>query len=580
MSTMAGGFNPLLWNIVARQGWRRLRRRLRAGPAYRWRYSGRTPERLLLAPPDLRLADPQIAREIYHGRFLLSGHLVEAGGESPFLMDVEHYGWLEALHGFRWLRHLHAAESDLAAANARALVLDWITLHGRRISGIAWNPGITARRIIAWLQHSAIVLQGADLPFYRLYLKTLAIQIRYLRSVAREMPDGEERLRARIALAFSSMSLPTPASAMRNATRYLSLEIERQILPDGGHISRNPGAIVELLADLLPLRQTYANQAEPIPEALVSAVDRMLPALRFFRHQDGTLARFNGMGITLHDRIAAVLRHDDTAGAPLFHAPYSGYERLAWGGTTVLADTGAPPEAELSDMTNAGCLSFEMSSGRHQFIVNSGIDSFGDEAFRPLARATAAHSTATINDTSQARFALPAGWDEWIGTPLIGGPQNVTCQRIENPGTQGFVASHDGYAARFSLIHERTIQLKNEGNLLCGSDVFRPASEEGAPAAASVAIRFHLHPDIGLYRSDDGLLILTGEKTDTWVFACDGEEPVVEESIFFASLAGPARSRQIVLYFKTSERTEIQWQFLRTNTILTRNSGSVGQGLI
>ena len=576
---MAGGFNPLLWSIAARQGWRRLRRRLRAGPAYRWRYSGRTPERLLLAPPDLRLADPQIAREIYHGRFLLAGHLVEAGGESPFMMDVEHYGWLKALHGFRWLRHLHVAESDLAAANARALVLDWITLHGRRINGIAWHPGITARRIIAWLQHSAIVLQGADLPFYRLFLKTLAVQIRYLRSVAREMPDGEDRLRARIALAFSSMSLPTPPSAMRTATRHLSQEIERQILPDGGHISRNPNAILELLSDLLPLRQTYANQAEPIPEALVSAVDRMLPALRFFRHQDGTIAHFNGMGITLHDRIAAVLRHDDTGGAPLFHAPYSGYERLAMGGTTVIADTGAPPAAELSDMANAGCLSFEMSSGRHQFIVNSGIDSFGDEVFRPLARATAAHSTATINDTSQARFALPAGWDEWIGTPLISGPQNVTCQRIEKQGAQGFVASHDGYAARFNFIHQRRVVLENEGNLLRGQDIFRPAGEQ-KPAPAEITIRFHLHPDIALYQSEEGLLILVGEKTDTWVFAAAGVEPVVEESIFFASLAGPARSRQIVLNFNTDQRTEVSWQFLRTSTILSRTNGSSTQGLI
>src|SRR5690606_22334843 len=306
-----------------------------------------------------------------------------------------------------------------------------------------------------------------------------------------------ERLRARIALAFSSMSLPTPASAMRTATRHLSTEIERQILPDGGHISRNPSAIVELLADLLPLRQTYANQAEPMPEALVSAVDRMLPALRFFRHQDGTLARFNGMGITLHDRIAAVLRHDDTAGAPLFHAPYSGYERLALGGTTVIADTGAPPEAELSDMANAGCLSFEMSSGRHQFIVNSGIDSFGDEAFRPLARATAAHSTATINDTSQARFALPAGWDDWVGTPLVGGPRKVTCRRIDTDRVLGFVASHDGYVSRFGVIHERELELMHDGNLLRGSDVFR-ASGETSPPAASVAIRFHVHPDIGL----------------------------------------------------------------------------------
>src|SRR5690606_34112709 len=150
----------------------------------------------------------------------------------------------------------------------------------------------------------------------------------------------------------------------------------------------------------------------------------------FFRHQDGSLARFNGMGFTIHDRVTAILRHDDTLGAPLSHAPHSGYERLAMSGTTVIADTAAPPPAEVSNSAHAGCLSFELSSGKHQFIVNSGIDSFGVEAFRPLARATAAHSTATLNDTSQARFALPAGWDDWVGTPLVGGPRKVNCRRI------------------------------------------------------------------------------------------------------------------------------------------------------
>ena len=163
-------------------------------------------------------------------------------------------------------------------------------------------------------------------------------------------------------------------------------------------------AVLELLADLLPLRQTYANQAEEPPAALIGAVERMLPALRFFRHQDGSLARFNGMGATIHDRIAAILRHDDTAGAPLLHAPHSGYERLSMGGTTVIADTGLPPPTDVSGRAHAGCLSFEMSSGRHNFIVNSGVDTFGAPEFRPLARATAAHSTATLNDTSSARF--------------------------------------------------------------------------------------------------------------------------------------------------------------------------------
>jgi len=564
----AGSQAPVLWGLAARQAWRRLRRRLRTGPVYRWRYTGRTPERVLIAPPDLRLADPEVAREIYHGRFLLAGQLIETGGQSPFHLDVRHRGWLEELHGFRWLRHLNAAQSDLASANARALVGDWISLYGRRIGGLPWDPAITARRIIAWLQHSAVVLQGADLAFYRLYLKMLAIQMRYLRAMAPEMGEGEEKLRARIALAFAALSLPTPVSSLRSATRNLNFELEEQILPDGGHISRNPRAVMELLADLLPLRQTYASQAEPPPPALLGAVERMLPCLRFFRHADGSLARFNGMGITVHDRVAAILRHDDTGGAPLLHATHSGYERLYMGGTTVLADTAAPPPAELSEVAHAGCLSFEMSSGRHQFIVNCGVDSFGADAFRALSRATAAHSTATINDTSQARFTLASGWEGWVGTPLVGGPRKVECERLDNDGVHAFVASHDGYVSRFGLVHERELALLQKGALLQGVDRFH--LPDGTPAARgsshSIAVRFHIHPDIELFKDDEGRLILAGEATDTWVFTSEGVEPVVEESIFFAAIAGPTRSRQIVLHFKAAECPEIRWQFLKTNS--------------
>ena len=379
----AAGNAPHLWRLVAREVWRRTRRRLRTGPAYRWRYTGRTPQRVLVAPPDLRHADPRIALEIYYGRVPLSGHLVETGGRSPFQMEVANRGWLEALHGFRWLRHMRAAGTELAAQNARALVTDWLAVHGGRISGVAWDPATTARRVIAWLQHSPVVLQAAEFPFYRAFLRSLAVQIRYLRSMAPEMSEGKDRLRVRIAIAFAALSLPAHRAAIRNASRNLAAELDRQILPDGGHISRNPFDVLELLADLLPLRHTYTNQAEAPPDALVGAIDRMLPALRFFRHQDGSMARFNGMGATIQDRIAAILRHDDSAGQPLLHAPHSGYERLAMGGTTVIADTGAAPPPDVSASAHAGCLSFELSSGRQNYVVNAGVDAFGADEFRP-----------------------------------------------------------------------------------------------------------------------------------------------------------------------------------------------------
>ena len=70
------------------------------------------------------------------------------------------------------------------------------------------------------------------------------------------------------------------------------------MLPDGGHISRNPGVLIELLLDLLPLRQAFAARNMAPPPALNNAIDRMMPMLRFFRHGDGNFALFNGMGPT------------------------------------------------------------------------------------------------------------------------------------------------------------------------------------------------------------------------------------------------------------------------------------------
>jgi uncharacterized heparinase superfamily protein len=290
----------------------------------------------------------------------------------------------------------------------------------------------------------------------------------------------------------------------------------------------------------------------------------MLPALRFFRHQDGALARFNGMGATIHDRIAAVLRHDDTVGQPLLHAPHSGYERLSIGNVTVIADTGLPPPVDVSDQAHAGCLSFELSSGRQHFVVNAGVDTYGGAEFRPLARATAAHSTATVNDTSSARFTHSLRVGDLIGAPLTGGPRHVPCRRLEEPGSQGFVASHDGYANRFGIVHERELVLSAGGNLLSGCDRFlgMDGGRVGDTSRDLVAVRFHLHPDVSLFRDEQGHLVLTAEGADAWTFSSD-IEPQVEESIYFAGLTGPRRTCQIVLAFKASQIGEVHWQMAR-----------------
>ncbi|MBU2149308.1 MAG: heparinase II/III family protein, partial [Alphaproteobacteria bacterium] len=230
------------------------------------------------------------------------------------------------------------------------------------------------------------------------------------------------------------------------------------------------------------------------------------------------------------------------------------------------ADTGAPPPIDVSNAAHAGCLSFEMSSGRQHFVVNCGVDTYGASEFRPLARATAAHSTATLNDTSSARFNHSIRVNDLASPPLIGGPRNVPCRRTDQPGMHGFIASHDGYVAQFGLYHERELSLSEEGSVLAGLDRFLRAG--GAPARNNgrdfVAVRFHMHPDVELFHDEEDRLVLTAPHSDRWVMSCAEVTPYVEESIYFAGLGGPRRSRQIVLSFKASEIQEVHWQFTRT----------------
>ena len=148
-----------------------------SSPLYRWRLSGGAPDRLLVAPQDLRTADPTMAADIYHGRFSLGGSVAETSGESPFGLKPPTAEWHRALHGFGWLRDLRAADTELARIQARALISDWISLYGSW-DPVVWDPAVTARRLITWFSHSPLVLKGADHGFYRRYMRSSSRQTR------------------------------------------------------------------------------------------------------------------------------------------------------------------------------------------------------------------------------------------------------------------------------------------------------------------------------------------------------------------------------------------------------------------
>ena len=81
------------------------------------------------------------------------------------------------------------------------------------------------------------------------------------------------------------------------------------------------------------------------------------------------------------------------------------------------------------------------------------------------------------------------------GAPVVSGPANVESYREVVANGELLTTSHDGYLARFGVVHRRVLMAAQDGSRLDGEDTLSPAP--GARIKGNdtdYALRFHLHP--------------------------------------------------------------------------------------
>ncbi|HEX7076488.1 MAG TPA: heparinase II/III family protein [Hyphomicrobiaceae bacterium] len=539
--------------------------RLLSSRLLRWRYGAPVADELLIVPQELRTADPSFADEIAIGQFGLGGAVAYIGDGSPFDLKPPSLEWARELHGFGWLRHLRAAETEEAQEQAIDLVTEWIRKHGSR-GGIAWEPPVIGRRLISWICSASLLLDGVDQATYDRIADSLGDQLIRLSATWRDAPAGYPRLLSLTALVFGDLCIAGHDQHLREIQDAFAEELETQILPDGGHISRNPGVPVELLLDFLPLRQCFSVRERPVPPALDTAIERMMPHLRFMRLGDGSLARFNGMGAPNLDLVATVLAYGDPPSSLPVHAPQSGYARLACGDVVVIADVGSPPPLELAGQAHAGCLSFEMSAGKCPVFVNCGAPGAADQDWRAASRATAGHNTLCLGGKSSSRLVLHDLLETLVGSAPIRFPSRVSARvRHLADGGISLTARHDGYHRQFGLIHRRSLVLDPDGNKLTGTDSLGPLRGSlRLKTDLPFAIHFHLHPEVGCNGASRGgpveIVLPNGER---WAFTAKGAHVSIEDSFHCADLSGPRRALQIVLRGACYGESEVRWEVER-----------------
>ena len=506
-------------------------------------------DQLQHVPPNLRTADPSLAIEMANGSIGLPSGLLKFGTGSPFTAALNEPSYARDLFDFAWLAHVDSARTIDAERLMRALLVEWSD-HPARRSDIAAEPAVMARRAMALLAHADGCLSGATPDEFDSIVDLMGEEFTALAREVKRMPLTLARLKARIALAAFDLAAGHAEDACKANERSLAIELQRQILPDGGHMSRNPHAVLDAALDLVALRRLHAACQRPVPAQISDALARATTFLLALQMPDHALGRFNGMGATPIGDLLSALRHLSPGAVKTgaVHAPDTGYARLAAGGTVVLVDAGPGVETLAGEAPFAGALSFEFGAGSVALVVNCGA---GFESPAKLsARATVAHSALVLAGASSAP---PTG---------VRSGQVRCALKTATDGAQAIAASTDGYKARYGEVHHRSLTLSADGRRLDGVDRLEAVGKAMSPVPFE--IHFHLHPSVFVEpAADRRTLTLKAGDGSVWSFDSGDILPTLESSIYNAGVSGPKPSVQIVVRGLTSETREVRWHFMR-----------------
>lgn len=500
-------------------------------------------------------------RHLVSGHYTLAGRLIQAPGIALWDALPPDPAVTAEAHGFLWLDDLAALGDAAARARARDWTWGWIDRFGRG-QGPGWAPDLTGRRLIRLINHALFLLSGQGRGESVAFFRTLAAQVTFLDRRWHATRPGLPRFEALAGLVYAALALTGTEARVGAAVAALAAECEAEIDAAGGLPTRNPEELLEVFTLLTWVVQAIAGAGRAPEPALSAAIARIAPCLRTLRHADGTLARFHGGGRGVEGRLDAALAASGIKGVP-GRGPAMGFLRLSGGRTSVIVDAGDPPAGRAGRSAHASTLAFELVSGRRAVVVSCGSGvSFGGE-WRRAGRATASHSTLSLEGYSSSRFG------RGLGDAMAEVAHVVMARPLSGPAGSGVMLAHDGWTRTHGLTHTRQLVLSHDGRMIEGLDALAPSTAEDRGRLSAMlarrrgeplryALRFHIHPDADLSLDMGGTAVSIALRSgEVWVFRGQaGQALALEPSVYLErGRLKPRPARQIVLSGQVAEES-------------------------
>lgn len=495
------------------------------------------------------------------GTAIRAGHFLVHGAKTP-IAQVDFAGAArvtppleKVVHSFSWLTDLEAcAAREQAAPVAERILMAWLQANPKPPAkpgkGPAWSVGNTGARLANWLAHAPLILSGEKALRIRT-LAHIAATARWLDRHVTNAEDGLAEVAGWVGIVAAGLLLPDGRPRRLYGEAGLIKALGELMGDDGGVLSRSPLAQMEAIALLVRLRNCYHATRRDAPPAVERVVELLVPPLLALTHGDGGLGSWQGGWAVDGADVEALIHASGVRTRPLRDVRQWGYQRVSAHKSVLQFDTAPPPMPAQARFGCASTLAFEFSHGPHRIVVNCGGAASGG-GLVPVRleqglRATAAHSTLTLDDANSTAVLL--------GGMIGSGVTEVAVDRKTLPQESGsnatrLDASHNGYATRYGLTHQRILLLRDDGSELRGEDLLLPAGKKGKRGKVGFAIRFHLGPEVDVNLTADGKGAgLSLPDGSYWQFrsATDEGEMTVEDSLWVDGQGRPQATQQIVV---------------------------------
>ena len=520
-----------------------------------------------------------------------------------------------ALHSFDWFRDLDACGDHQSQDLMQRMTMDWLRSVGRfneATRAVAFRHDVIGQRLwvfLVWFRFltfrhktlERLLWQSMNDQAEHLYHQIIGLEIlnpsQALSPISSRWPHPIiATLRAYKGLLAWFLCLPSANEAEdREITKILaSFEtvLPLILLPDGGTVSRNPSLILSCLREFCDIRDTMMRANYPLPPLVVDWIDKLAPALRFFRHSDGGLALFQGGSEVNSADIELVLQRCGTIGQAPLALPSSCFVRVASHSLILLCDSGARERATSSrvppSLPTHSSLAIEFSSDGERIVTNIGGYPELEPRRQRLIKNSASYSTQVVEEAAAAQSkpanGKPLQPDSKITAPVAEAPQAFDNQIPFGTEAQELPIRHDStdgvwlihQSNRLSRTHnalqQRHLWVSPLGDAIKGRDFLISTLPEDSLTkviGGELVLRFHLHPTV-LARAETvprtlvriiNLMLPSGR---SWQFLTTDANISLSDYEYFGIEGEIRQGQQIVIRRSiTSLPQKIQWQFRR-----------------